>query len=83
MSKTINKDGIVEFLQTHDAFADATKKSTKEFVEDFVAFIQETVAEGDSVSIAGFGKFEPFERSNGATVPKFRAFKDFKDALAS
>lgn len=79
----MNKEGIIEFLQTQNLFAEASKKSTKEFVEDFFGMIAETVANGDTVSIPGFGKFEPFELANGKTVPKFRPFKDFCDAVAA
>lgn len=81
MSKTINKEGLVEFLQTQNIFADQSKKATREFVEDFFSTIVEAVSDGDTVSVAGFGKFEPFELSNGKTVPKFRPFKDFNDAV--
>jgi len=79
----INKDGIVDFLQTHEAFDEKSKKFTKEFVEDFAAFITDALASGDTVSIAGFGKFEPYtSTTSGAVSPKFRPFKDLKDAVS-
>lgn len=77
----INKDGIIEYLQTQDAFAESTKKATKEFLEDFTDFIKEAVIAGDTVTIPGFGKFENFERENGTKTPKFRPFEKFKEAV--
>lgn len=82
MAKTMNKDALVEALLLHSAFEGKTKTATKEFVEDFFELIANTVAEGDTVSIPTFGKFEPFTLANGTSVPKFRPFKDFKDAVA-
>jgi nucleoid DNA-binding protein len=82
MAKTMNKDALVEALLLHSAFEGKTKKATKEFVEDFFTMISDSVANGDTVSIASFGKFEPFVLANGVTKPKFRPFKDFKDAVA-
>lgn len=81
MSKIINKDGIVEYLQTQEAFSEASKKATKEFLEDLVDFIKDAVVAGDTVSIPGFGKFAPFTRQNGTVKPKFTPFKDFSDAV--
>lgn len=78
----INKDGLLEVMSLHTVFADTTKKDTKEFLEDFLSTIVNAVADGDEVTIAGFGKFEPFTLANGTVVPKFRAFKEFKDAVA-
>lgn len=83
MSKIINKEGLVEFLQTQNIFADATKKDTKEFVEDFFGFIAQAVAEGDTVKIAGIGKFTPFTLANGKRVPKFYAYEDFQNLVSA
>lgn len=83
MSKTINKDGLVEFLQTHNIFADTSKKDTKEFVEDFFAMIAEAVSNGDTVKVPSFGKFEPYTKLDGTIKPKFIAFKDFKDLVTA
>lgn len=78
----ITKDTIVAELQLQDAFVDVPKYKVKEFVEDFFQSIIDKVANGDSVAIAGFGKFEPFTRSNGVVTPKFRPAKAFRDTLA-
>ncbi len=84
MNKIINKEGLVDYLQTHEAFAESSKKATREFIEDFTDFIAEAVAAGDTVSIAGFGKFEPYtSTTSGKTSPKFRTFKAFDDKVAS
>jgi len=82
MEKTMNKDALVEALLLHSAFEGQSKKAVKEFVEDFFEMIVNTVAEGDTVSIASFGKFIPYTLTKGTVVPKFRPFKDFKDAVA-
>lgn len=78
----LNKDALVEQLMLQDIFANATKKAVTEFVEDFFKLVEDTVAEGGEVSIPGFGKFEKFERQNGAKVPKFRPFTAFKEKVA-
>jgi DNA-binding protein HU-beta len=69
------------------------KKSATEAVNAVLDTIQSAVAEGDKVSITGFGVFEKSDRpartarnpATGATidvpatsVPKFRAGADFK-----
>lgn len=82
MSKIINKEGLVEFLQTQNIFADETKKATREFVEDFFGFITQAVADGDTVKIPSVGKFTPFTLANGKTVPKFYAFEDFQKLVS-
>lgn len=81
MAKTINKDGLVEALTLQEMFVDQPKYKVKEFVEDFFGIISEAVSQGDTVSIAKFGKFEPYTRLNGSIKPKFVAFKDFRDAV--
>jgi nucleoid DNA-binding protein len=78
-----NKDSIVAELQLHEAFVDAPKYKVKEFVEDFFQSIADKVAAGDTISVAGFGKFEPFTRGNGTVTPKFRPAKAFKDATGA
>lgn len=76
----INKAGLVEFIYEQDNFE--TKKQSAEFLDDLLTLIQDTVASGDEVNIAGFGKFERFESSTtGKKFPKFRPFKDFTDAV--
>lgn len=76
---TINKDALAAKVLEFDMFA--SKKQSKEFVEDFFQIIADAIIAGDTVSIAGFGKFENFERQNGTHKAKFSAFKDLKDAV--
>lgn len=83
MSQTINKDALVAKLQLTDAFANASKKATKEFVEDFFQLIVDEVVAGNKISIAGFGKFEALTRQNGDKYFKFTAFSETKDAVKS
>jgi DNA-binding protein HU-beta len=74
------------------------KKSATEAVNAVLETIQSAVAEGDKVSITGFGVFEKSDRpartarnpATGATidvpatsVPKFRAGADFKALVNS
>jgi len=77
------KADLVEDLQLQDLFADASKKATTEFVEDFFQLMADKVAEGTEVSIPRFGKFYPYTLKSGKVVPKFVAFKEFKDAFES
>ena len=81
MSKRYTKPNLVDDLLVQDIFADTTKKAVTEFVEDFFLLIQQRVAEGYEVNIPGFGKFFTRTLASGKTVPKFTAFKDFKDAI--
>lgn len=78
----ITKTDLVNELALQDIFADQPKYKIKEFVEDFFQSIADKVVEGNDVAVAGFGKFENFERSNGIKTPKFRPGKAFKDAVA-
>lgn len=75
------KDTLVAELQLQDVFADQPKYKVKEFVEDFFNSIAGKVANGDSVAIAGFGKFENFTRANGIHSPKFRPAKAFRETV--
>ena len=81
MAQIINKDVLVGKLQLMDAFANSSKKATKEFVEDFFDLIANEVIAGNTVSIPGFGKFEPYTKQDGSLKPKFTAFTAFKDAV--
>lgn len=73
-----------------------TIKDTAVFVDATFKAIQDTVAAGDKVSIAGFGTFETVERAaregrnpltgeplhiEASKAPKFKAGKAFKDAV--
>lgn len=83
MSQTINKEALAEELYLHDIFAELPKKQTKEFVEDFFEMISNHVIDGNTVSISGFGKFEPYTKKDGGVTPKFRPFTKFKDSVAN
>lgn len=81
MSQIINKDALVAKLQLMDAFANSTKKATKEFIEDFFNLITTEAIAGNKISIAGFGKFEVLTRQNGDKYFKFSAFSETKEAV--
>lgn len=85
---------VVEVLAEKDV--KVTKKAMAEYVDTVFDVIADSVAAGENVSIAGFGKFEVTERSaregrNPATgeaihieaskSPKFRASSTFKAAV--
>lgn len=78
---TMNKTALAEKVLEFDNFE--TKKQAIEFVEDFFKIIRDTVAEGNAVSIPGFGKFEPYTRQNGTVKPKFVPFTAFKEQLTA
>jgi nucleoid DNA-binding protein len=81
MPKRYTKTELVEDLLLQDLFASTTKKAVTELIEDIFISITEQVAQGSEVSIPGFGKFIVKELKSGKRVPKFVAFKDFKDAI--
>lgn len=81
MSKRYTKENLVDDLLVQDLFANTTKKAVTEFVEDFFLSLTERVSTGYEVSIPGFGRFFTKTIASGKTVPKFIAFKDFKDAI--
>lgn len=74
-----------------------TKRQTEEVLITMVQVIEETLARGEEVTIAGFGTFmakhrsarmgvnpqKPSERIqvHAVTIPKFKAGKGLKDAL--
>jgi DNA-binding protein HU-beta len=76
--------------------ANLTKKQTQDAVRALLKTIMQVVAEGDKVTLVGFGSFEPKERSAregrnpktgevlqipAARVPSFSAGKTFRDAV--
>ena len=81
MAQIINKDDLVAKLQLMDAFSGATKKATKEFIEDFFNLIGTEIIAGNKISITKFGKFEALTRQDGTKYPKFSAFSEFKEAV--
>lgn len=76
--------------------ADLSKKEAEAALKAFIETTQEALAEGDSISLVGFGTFAVSERSaregrnprTGETMqipaskaPTFKAGKGFKDAV--
>lgn len=85
-----------EFIKVVAQKVDATQKLTGEFVDAVFATITEELAEGNEVSISGFGKFSVTERAsrkgiNPSTMEeieipasksaKFKASSTLKSAL--
>lgn len=81
MSTKINKPALVEELYLMTIFENASKTQVTQFIENFFDIIAAHVTNGDEVTIAGFGKFEKFQKQDGTYKPKFTPFKDFKDAV--
>lgn len=77
--------------------AGVTKKAAEQIVTAIVDTVMETVADGEKVTLVGFGTFEPRERKAregrnpktgdkmeipATTVPAFSAGKLFKEKVA-
>lgn len=75
---------------------EVSKKDATVMVSEVFAFVQDTLAKGDSVRITGFGTFEARQRAArtgrnpqtgealeipATTVPAFRAGKTLKEAV--
>ena len=74
----MTKAELINIIAEHDTFE--TKKAASEVFDILIDTIVATVSNGEDVRI-GIGKFEAFTRSNGAIVPKFRPFSNFKEAV--
>jgi len=89
----MNKTELIEDVANK---AGLTKAQTQDVLKALVSTITETVADGDKVTLVGFGTFEPKVRSaregrnpkNGDTiqipaarVPTFSAGKAFREAV--
>lgn len=59
-----------------------TKKAAGEFLDQLITIVSDTVASGNEVRIANFGKFETYTRLNGEKTPKFRPFAALKAKVA-
>ena len=90
---TVNKSQLIDKIAEG---ADITKAAAGRALDAFVDTISETLKEGDTVSLVGFGTFSVRERAartgrnpqTGAeikiaasTTPAFKAGKKLKDAL--
>lgn len=91
----MNKSELIDAIAEK---TDVTKADADAVVTAFVEAIMESVANGEKVSLIGFGSFEPRDRKaregrnpqTGAalkipatTVPAFSAGKSFKTMVAS
>jgi len=86
-----------EFIAALAQKTETTQVASERFLENFMDLVMETVANGDSVRLTGFGVWEHSERSEregrnpqtgetmliaGKRVPKFKPGKSFKDMVA-
>lgn len=89
----INKQDI---FKTVAANLEVTQKDAAKYVDAIFAIIKDAMADGESVNIAGFGKFEVVEKAEskrrnpqtGETImvaahkaPKFKAATALKEAV--
>ena len=90
----MNKTELIESIATG---ADLSKAAAGRALETAIEAITQAVAQGDTVTLVGFGSFKPVKRAartgknpaTGAalkiaakTVPKFLAGNTFKDRVA-
>ncbi|MEH1823590.1 MAG: HU family DNA-binding protein [Nostoc sp.] len=86
-----------ELVDTVAAKANVTKKQADEIISAFLSVVTEAVANGDKVTLIGFGSFERRDRSEregrnpktnepmtipATKVPAFSAGKQFKEKVA-
>lgn len=89
----MNKTEIVASIATKSGL---TKKDSEIALEAFIASVEESLVNGDKVTLVGFGTFEVVKRAEkkgrnpktGAEIviaakkaPKFKAGKGLKDAI--
>lgn len=85
-----------EFIKKLSKKSKYTQKECKEFLDTMISIVQQTLQNGESISLTGFGKFEtryrrPRNNYNPITkkrmilpacrVPVFRAGSTLKDAI--
>ncbi|MBD2513228.1 HU family DNA-binding protein [Nostoc muscorum FACHB-395] len=90
----MNKGELVDAVA---AKANVTKKQADEIISAFLSVVTEAVANGDKVTLIGFGSFERRDRSEregrnpktnepmtipATKVPAFSAGKQFKEKVA-
>lgn len=87
-NKTMNRLELVSAMAEQ---AGISKKDANNALKAFTNIVMEEVSKGEKVQVVGFGTFEPHERCartsfgkeiDAMTVPKFRAGKGFKEAVA-
>lgn len=91
----MNKTELIEAVASKSGLS---KKDTENTINAFTSIITDTLADGNKVSITGFGTFDVIERAartgrnpqTGETIqiaasksPKFKAGKALKDAVKS
>jgi len=89
----MNKQELIGALENKTGL---DKKNSEKFINAFVEIVSDALADGDKVTLVGFGTFETRERSarearnpqNGGVVhipakvvPAFKAGKGFKEAV--
>jgi len=89
----MNQTELIEQVATE---ANLTKAQTQDAVKALLKTVMKVVADGNKVTLVGFGSFEPKVRSAregrnpktgdivhipAATVPSFSAGKTFRDAV--
>jgi len=77
--KRLNKKALARTLQ--EAELVETLTAGEHLVDVLTNTVVSEVVAGNEVSLAGFGKFIPYTRTNGTVKPKFVPFKAFKDAM--
>ncbi|MEH1794056.1 MULTISPECIES: HU family DNA-binding protein [unclassified Nostoc] len=90
----MNKGELVDAVA---AKANVTKKQADEIISAFLSIVTEAVANGEKITLVGFGSFERRERSEregrnpktqetmtipATRVPAFSAGKQFKEKVA-
>ena len=86
-----------EFIEQLAKKVKWSKKDARDVVDTTLKLIVDGVKSGEKVTLTGFGSFQPYRRQAGKrmnpqtgqliqvpakTVPKFRAGKQFKEALS-
>ena len=85
-----------EFIKQCSSSTGLTQKNIRLVLESLISTIKLQIAQGNSISISGFGKFDITEYPSkkyykpgsdepmiisGSKIPKFKPSKDFKDML--
>ena len=78
----MNKQDI---FKTVAANLEVTQKDAAKYVDAVFVTIKDAMADGESVNIAGFGKFEVVEKAESKVAahkaPKFKAATALKEAV--
>lgn len=66
----ISKQDFIDSLSLHVDIE--TKAEATRILSYILEELTDAMVRGDTVHLSGFGKFEPFTRTNGKVSPKFR-----------